>query len=177
MKDTHPRYPTTTISARMPLKRPIPLPLDLTYSELMLGIVREWRLGAMRLDTDTGLAPVSSLCVVPIPRLSVCRFVVYKAARIAVQEAYLMVLPVRRRIHWGMGRFCFCALASFILVRKDLWLCAISVFRAIGRAERGAAYRHLDDLCGRQCRKCCRCSEVWLKRRIGHVGGSLASWR
>jgi hypothetical protein len=34
-----------------------------------------------------------------------------------------MVLPVRRRIHWGMGRFCFWALASFCLVRKDLWLC------------------------------------------------------
>ena len=32
-----------------------------------------------------------------------------------------MVLPVLRRIHWGMGRFCFCALASFTLVRKDFW--------------------------------------------------------
>lgn len=38
-------------------------------------------------------------------------------------QPYLMVLPVRRRIHWGMGRFCFCALASFCLVRKVLWLC------------------------------------------------------
>lgn len=36
---------------------------------------------------------------------------------------YLMVLLVRRRIHWGIGRFCFCALASFCLVRKDLWDC------------------------------------------------------
>lgn len=36
---------------------------------------------------------------------------------------YLMVLPVRRRIHWGIGRFCFWALASFCLVRKDFWLC------------------------------------------------------
>lgn len=35
---------------------------------------------------------------------------------------YLMVLPVLRRIHWGMGRFCFWALASFCLVRKVLWL-------------------------------------------------------
>ena len=38
-------------------------------------------------------------------------------------SSYLMVLPVRRRIHWGMGRFCFCALASFCFVRKVLWLC------------------------------------------------------
>jgi hypothetical protein len=34
----------------------------------------------------------------------------------------LMVFPVLKRIHWGMGRFCFCALASFCLVRKVLWL-------------------------------------------------------
>lgn len=39
------------------------------------------------------------------------------------KESYLMVLPVRRRIHWGMGLFCFWALASLTLVRKDLWLC------------------------------------------------------
>lgn len=32
-----------------------------------------------------------------------------------------MVLPVLRRIHWGIGRFCFWALASFCLVRKDFW--------------------------------------------------------
>ena len=31
-----------------------------------------------------------------------------------------MVLPVRRRTHCGMGRFCFCFLASVRLVRKDL---------------------------------------------------------
>jgi len=37
-------------------------------------------------------------------------------------QSYLMVLPVRRRIHCGIGRFCFCALASFCFVRKDLWL-------------------------------------------------------
>lgn len=35
--------------------------------------------------------------------------------------AHLMVLPVRRRIHCGMGRFCFCALASLTFVRKVLW--------------------------------------------------------
>lgn len=38
-------------------------------------------------------------------------------------QSYRMVLPVRRRIHWGMGRFWFFALASFCFVRKDLWLC------------------------------------------------------
>jgi hypothetical protein len=34
-----------------------------------------------------------------------------------------MVLSVFRRIHWGMGLFCFWALASFCLVRNDLWDC------------------------------------------------------
>lgn len=38
-------------------------------------------------------------------------------------QSYRMVLSVRRRIHWGIGRFCFFALASFCFVRKDLWLC------------------------------------------------------
>jgi hypothetical protein len=42
-----------------------------------------------------------------------------------LREPYLMVLPVLRRIHWGMGRFCFCAFASFCLVRKDFWDCAV----------------------------------------------------
>lgn len=36
--------------------------------------------------------------------------------------AYLIVLLVLNRIHWGIGLFCFCALASFCFVRKDLWL-------------------------------------------------------
>ena len=31
-----------------------------------------------------------------------------------------MVFPVLNRIHWGIGRFCFWALASFCFVRKDL---------------------------------------------------------
>lgn len=38
-------------------------------------------------------------------------------------QSYLMVLPVRRRIHCGIGLFCFWALASLTFVRKDLWLC------------------------------------------------------
>lgn len=38
-------------------------------------------------------------------------------------DTYLIVFPVLSRIHCGIGRFCFCALASFCLVRKDLWDC------------------------------------------------------
>lgn len=45
--------------------------------------------------------------------------------------AYLMVLPVRRRIHCGIGLFCFCALASFCLVRKVLWLCVFTIMSAV----------------------------------------------
>lgn len=37
---------------------------------------------------------------------------------------YLIVFPVLNRIHWGIGRFCFCALASFCFVRKDLLDCS-----------------------------------------------------
>ena len=39
------------------------------------------------------------------------------------RRTYRIVLFVRRRIHCGMGRFCFAALASFFFVRNDLWLC------------------------------------------------------
>ena len=34
---------------------------------------------------------------------------------------HLMVLPVRMRIHWGMGRFCFCFLPMIFLILKVLW--------------------------------------------------------
>jgi len=34
-----------------------------------------------------------------------------------------MVLFVLSLIHCGIGRFCFCALASFCFVRNDLWDC------------------------------------------------------
>ena len=37
-------------------------------------------------------------------------------------QTHRMVFPVLKRIHCGMGLFCFCALASFCFVRKDLWL-------------------------------------------------------
>ena len=35
--------------------------------------------------------------------------------------AHRMVLPVRMRIHWGMGLFCFCFLARCILILNVLW--------------------------------------------------------
>ena len=45
-----------------------------------------------------------------------------EAALQLIHCTYRIVLPVRSRIHCGMGRFCFAALASFFLVRNDLWL-------------------------------------------------------
>nr|KAF6378931.1 hypothetical protein mMyoMyo1_009804 [Myotis myotis] len=36
-------------------------------------------------------------------------------------ELYLILLPVFIRIHWGMGRFCFCFLARNLLILKVLW--------------------------------------------------------
>lgn len=44
-----------------------------------------------------------------------------------VAMPYLMVLPVLSLIHCGMGRFCFCAFASFCFVRNDLWDCTRGV--------------------------------------------------
>lgn len=61
------------------------------------------------------------------------------ASVFVVVVSYLMVLPVRRRIHWGMGRFCFCALASFCFVRKVLWLCFAMVVSPGARVESPAA--------------------------------------
>jgi hypothetical protein len=54
---------------------------------------------------------------------------------------YLIVLFVLRRIHWGMGRFCFCARASFCLVRKDFWLCSDCQINSGTLFERRGAYR------------------------------------
>ena len=47
-------------------------------------------------------------------------------------ETYRIVLPVRRRIHCGIGRFCFCAFASFCFVRNDLWDCSRKVNMIFG---------------------------------------------
>ncbi len=67
-----------------------------------------------------------------------------------------MVLPVRRRIHCGIGRFCFCALASFCFVRKDLWDCG-SVRSVENRNEldrKGLAYRHREVFAETLLRRC-----------------------
>jgi len=63
---------------------------------------------------------------------------------------YRIVLPVRRRIHCGIGRFCFWAFASFCFVRKDLWDCISLVRYFWGRkGHESPAYRHRDGLrCG-----------------------------
>ena len=76
--------------------------------------MRDGLSGAIRLDTETGLAPVSSLGVVPMGavlvvccitaslRLSSSPLSLAAAignTRRAASEPYLMVLPVLRRIH------------------------------------------------------------------------------
>ena len=80
-----------------------------------------------------------------------------------------MVLPVRRRIHWGIGRFCFWALANFCFVRKDLWDYSGvlgSAFVEIGdeRELTGIVFvRNVDDGgCG-----CSRVDDDWCS--VGHV--------
>lgn len=82
--------------------------------------------GATRLDADPGLAPMSPLRVVPVV-LGVSSMPSALEHTWSFQkqgaQSYLMVLPVLRRTHCGMGRFCFCALASFCFVRKVLCDC------------------------------------------------------
>lgn len=107
--------------------------------------------GVMHLDAETSLAPVPPLRVVaaemvllaknrcspastahpwaPVQLVQChnrcrCRHGLWGTSR--GTQSYRMVLSVRRRIHWGIGRFCFFALASFCFVRKDLWLCGRS---------------------------------------------------
>lgn len=85
--------------------------------------------------------------------------------------SYLMVLPVLRRIHCGIGRFCFCALASFCLVRKDLWLCKrirqyIELLRAAG--ERTGIVTVLS--CDVEGKKRCWSSRWGLKSRRRRLG-------
>lgn len=106
----------------------------------------------MHLDAETGLAPVPPLRVVAAEGILLAKEMLslpccthgiyagfpslrqmarlhktqYGLLRFSRGQSYRMVLSVRRRIHWGMGRFCFFALASFCFVRKDLWLCGRS---------------------------------------------------
>ena len=51
------------------------------------------------------------------------RFALYlrwsKSMNLFQSPTYLMVFPVRRRNHWGRGRFCLIFLARIRLVRKD----------------------------------------------------------
>lgn len=79
------------------------------------------------LETETGLAPVPPLGVVAINHHVSRGCPVYRVVIDRWVVSYRMVLPVRRRIHWGMGRFCFWALASFCLVLKVFWLCVVAV--------------------------------------------------
>lgn len=95
------------------------------------------------LDTQAGLAPVPSLSVVAESEELANGFVVSSVSRedivcgfggkdfvgVVFREpaspgiiTHRMLLSVRSLIHCGTGRFCFWALASFCLVRKDLWL-------------------------------------------------------
>ncbi len=86
----------------------------------------EQRLG--HLDAELGLSPMSALSVVAVKEetnVSHAGSCSSRAptCRVGRERAYRTELLVRRRIHWGTGRFCFCDLASFCLVRKDLRDC------------------------------------------------------
>lgn len=86
------------------------------------------------LDADSSLPPVTSLSIVSTTSQSLSLYLALptpsrgssvipcKVGSGCVGRAYLMVFPVLNRIHCGIGRFCFCARASFCFVRKDLWL-------------------------------------------------------
>ena len=82
---------------------------------------------ASRSNAETGLAPVPPLGVISAPLSAQFHSPSDRATTgvclaVTAQSSYLILLLVRRRIHCGSGRFCFCALASFCFVRKDLWL-------------------------------------------------------
>jgi hypothetical protein len=88
---------------------------------------------------------------------------------LATGVPYLIVLFVLRRIHWGMGRFCFCARASFCLVRKDFWLCSDCQINSGTLFERrgGISYRHRDGLTAVSDVECgCRWAGVILMSRL-----------
>jgi len=44
-----------------------------------------------------------------------------KMINISGSVTYRIVLSVRMRIHWGIGRFCFCFLAKIFFILKVLW--------------------------------------------------------
>lgn len=77
-------------------------------------------------------------------------------------SSYLMVLPVRSRIHWGMGLFCFCARASFCLVRKDLCDCGGRGQWAMAVAVRLASVGRLTGIFD-GCRGCLLLVFVWCR--------------
>ena len=83
------------------------------------------------LDTDTSLAPMSPLRIVSAHLSQISHLLTTSPPHhhtltllhfcIHAVITYRIVLPVLSLIHCGIGRFCFCALASFCLVRKVLW--------------------------------------------------------
>ena len=62
----------------------------------------------IRLNAELGTLPVSTLSIISNDKTFAITL-------------YLIVVPVRRRNHWGMGRFCLIFLARILLVRKDFW--------------------------------------------------------
>lgn len=107
-----------------------------------------WRRG---LDADASLPPVPSLGVVSDSLEGQQRGAARHEAmgHGASGEAYRMVLFVRSLIHWGTGRFCFCALASFCLVRNDLWLYPDASWSACDSSQHQARGRRLPQGGGR----------------------------
>jgi len=138
------------------------------------------------LDANTSLAPVSSLRIVSTQTSSLATtFIPERAPNTAVittlaslqKTTYRIVLPVRRRIHCGMGRFCFWALASFCFVRKDLWdweagqlalrraMWVLVIRRALTGILEGARrrFRWVEDGCCRWVDECGFWTLVWVR--------------
>ena len=61
-----------------------------------------------------------------------------------------MVLLVLSLIHCGIGRFCFCAFASFCFVRNDLWdyhrIISITITASAGFSARTGILTGVDDV-------------------------------
>ena len=79
------------------------------------------------LNANPRLPPVSPLGIISVPAIHQYMILAqagkspHSTQARAHNGTYRIVLPVLSRIHCGMGRFCFCAFASFCFVRKDLW--------------------------------------------------------